>query len=262
MKKVCMLALLALGISDAAGAADFSFGRPVRLTLARNTAANVAIGDANGDGREDLASTAVLPSGSDHELSLFLQRPDGSMAAPMHLPLPPAYNGHTYPVAFADMDRDGVDEIVLGTAASGLLIVRPDDAGGLSSVELGVRGCEFMATGTSMPMARRRHRVHDSGETVTVHYGNGAGGFRDSSQMAKPAGTSYDWKQLRLADVTGDGRLDLLVTASSNNSFFVLPNNGYGGFLLARAYTHPRSAVKVSAPALKCWTWMAMASTR
>jgi hypothetical protein len=51
--------------------------------------------------------------------------------------------------------------------------------------------------------------------------------------------------------VTGDGRPDLLVTASSVNSFFVHTNNGFGGFWPATVYTHPWTPTGVWAAALE-----------
>lgn len=252
MKRVCLLALLGLGIFDVACAAEFSFGPPVRLMFERNTFANVAIGDANADGRDDLAATAAM-SGEIHRLSLFLQRTDGSMAAPVHLSLPYASNSHTYPVAFVDLNRDGAGEIVVGSAGSGLSVVRLGGAGGLAAVDHPAdRGCEFLVTGDVDADGNVDIVCHDWKETATVFYGNGSGGFRSTLQVRTPVGTYYyDWKRLRLADVTGDGRLDLLVTASGVNSFFVLPNNGLGGFWPATVYTHPWSAARVWAAALE-----------
>ena len=46
MKSFFLTIGLVLGVMQAASAADFSFSRPVRLTLERNAAGSVAVGDA------------------------------------------------------------------------------------------------------------------------------------------------------------------------------------------------------------------------
>lgn len=82
---------------------------------------------------------------------------------------------------------------------------------------------------------------HDWKSTITLFYGDGVGGFAPVVELRSSAGNynEDDFKSLRIADVTGDGLPDLLVTATSVNSFFVHTNNGFGGFWPATVYTHP-----------------------
>lgn len=252
MKQLGLVAVLGLAAVDVAVAADFSFGRPIALLRERNTFANVAVGDANGDGRDDLAATAVLPSGVDHRLTLFLQSPNGSMGTPLHLPLKYASNSHTYPVAFVDLDGDGRQEIAAGSALDGVLVVKWDGER-LSAVEHpAAHACEFLTTGEIDGDGRSDVVCHDWKETATVFHGDGNGGFRPPVPVRTPMGTyEFDWKSLRLGDVTGDGRPDLLATASNLNSFAVFPNNGLGGFSPPNVYTHPKSPARVWAAALE-----------
>jgi hypothetical protein len=250
MKRFWWLVLLGLGFSGAACAATFSFGRPVRLTLARLVVSNVAVGDFNGDGRDDVAATAVIRSRWEvQEVSVFLQRTDGTLAAPLRLEVPYAYRGA---IAAVDLDGDGASELIVGKDMPGMTVVRLN-AGALSAMDQpGQQACGFIATGDIDGDGHADVACHDWKETVWIHYGNGNGGFRASVKMRTPAGTwDEDLKTLRLADVTGDGRLDLLVTASSVNSFFVFPNNGLGAFWPPSVYTHPWSASRVWAAALE-----------
>lgn len=239
MKGIFLAASLGLLALGSAHAADFSFGRPTRLTLARNSASNVAIGDANGDGLKDVAATAWLPS-ENHELSLFVQRPDGSLSSATRLALP--YGTTDYPLAFIDLDHDGRDEIVVGTG-SGLTVTRLGATGALSVVGTsGNAGCVYLVTGDVDSDGNPDVICHDWQRTATVFYGDGVGAFRSTMFFQTPAGTyDQDFKTLKLADVTGDGRPDLLVTASNVNSFFVFPNDGFGGFWPATVYPHPYS---------------------
>lgn len=266
MKRVCLVALLglgAIGVAGAgrhpssrpqgllptstiphdasAGATGFSFSSPVRLTLTRNSAINVAVGDANGDGRKDLVLTSIQ-----YDVawgSLFLQRADGSLAPPVEFALSgAAYN--TNPVAFVDLDHDGTDEIVVGQY-SGLVVLHLDESGAVSIAENNGarRGCTFLTTGDLNSDGNVDVACHDVKSTITLFYGNGIGGFAPQVELKSSAGNYdlNDFKSLRIADVTRDGRPDLLVTASSVNSFFVHANNGFGGFWPATVYTHPWS---------------------
>ena len=78
MKSFFLTIGLVLGVMQAASAADFSFSRPVRLTLERNAAGSVAIGDANGDGGEGRGPHQSSACGS--------RRIKSSMACPAALP--------------------------------------------------------------------------------------------------------------------------------------------------------------------------------
>jgi len=238
-------ALLLLGASDVAAAADFSFGPPSRVTLERGRAGGVAIGDANGDGRNDIAVVEDITSDA-RELSLFLQQPDGSLAAPITMALPPDF-GWGSPVLFADLDGDGADEILVGMA--GLVVAR--FAGGSLSMTANLPamyGCAYLASGDIDGDGNMDIVCHSRSGMPTaanIYYGDGAGGFPDTANLLTQVGSygsAPDFMSLQLADVTGDGRPDLLVTASRVNSFFVYPNDGIGGFLpVGMVYEHPSS---------------------
>jgi len=237
--------LMGLVALNPAFAGDFSFGIPSRLTLERNAADTVAIGDANGDGHKDLAATSVLPNG-DHELSVYLQDSGGGVLPPIRLKLADQTLAR-YPVAFVDLDGLGADEIVVGDAASGIQVIRL--AGSmLSGVRFPARrGCKFIAIGDIDADGDMDIVCHDAKSTITLFFGNGLGGIASTAEIRSSAGSFSveDFKSIRLADVTGDGLPDLVVTSSIVDSFFVHVNNGFGGFWPPTAYVHPWSAMPV-----------------
>jgi hypothetical protein len=245
MKMIGLVALLGLGMMGSAAAAEFSFGMPTRLTLARNVSGSVAIGDANGDGRMDLAVTEDLTWNA-HQLSLFIRRADGSFAPPVKMALSNDF-GLAFPVTFADLDADGAGEIMVGTSQ---LLVARFVGGALTTVsnQPAKFGCAYLASGDIDSDGKLDIVCHSGVGTptyATLFYGDGAGGFRARAELLTGAG-SYgsdpDFMGLQLADVTGDGQPDLLLTASRINQFFVYPNDGLGGISsIAMAYPHPVS---------------------
>ena len=249
MRRIVLFALLGLGMAGVAGAADFSFGFPTRVTLARDYAGSVAIGDANGDGRMDLAVTEDVTTDV-HQLSLFIQRADGKLSPPVTMQLPAEF-GWAFPVAFADLDHDGTDEIMVGMAK--LLVVRL--AGGslaTMTTEPVKYGCAYIVTGDIDADGKTDIVCHTglgTPSSATLLYGNGAGGFRDATDMLTGVG-SYgidpDFMGIQLEDVTGDGFVDLLVTASRVAGFHVYPNDGAGNLIpVSTTYYHPSSPSQV-----------------
>jgi len=255
MRGILLFVVMALGVADAATAADFSFDRPSRLTLARNSTGGIAIGDANGDGRMDIAITEDVTTNA-HLLSLFVQRADGTFASPVMAALPGDF-GWGFPVSFADLDRDGAAEILVG--ASQLQVWR-FAGGALTPIasQPAKYTCAYIVAGDIDADGKMDAVCHSGLGTptaATLFYGNGAGGFRATAELQTDVGTygtQADFMSVQLADVTGDGLLDLLVTASRVDKFFVYANDGLGGFFsMATAYPHPLSPSGVWPAALR-----------
>jgi hypothetical protein len=255
VRGVLVFVLLALGATEPAVAADFTFGVAQRLTLARNYERSVAIGDVNGDGRMDLAATEDLTY-EVHDVSVFLQRADGSLAPSVTSMLPVEW-GSMYPVAFADLDGDGAAEMLIGT--SHLIVVRL--VGGVlvaDDAPPAKYSCAYLATGDIDSDGKTDVLCHSGLGTptaATIYYGDGRGGFRETAVLQTDVGSygyTADFMSVRLADVTGDARPDLLVTASRIGMFYVYANDGRGGFFsTATPYAHPWSPSGVWPAALE-----------
>ncbi|MBB1089111.1 VCBS repeat-containing protein [Lysobacter sp. SG-8] len=254
MRKLGWVVLCWIGMTGMAMATDFSFGVATRLTLARETASSVAIGDANGDGRADLAViNDIFPE--KHRLELYLQRADGSLARPVGLDLPEAV-AWGYPVAFVDLDDDGAREILVGTTDLTIVKYASDTLTVMESRWVRY-GCAYLADGDVDADGHVDVLCHSgigTPSSATVLYGNGRGGFRSTLQLLTGVGTfgsQPDLGSVRLADVNNDGHLDLLVTASRVGNFFVYPGDGAGGFGHGTGYPHPPSSRGIWAAGLE-----------
>ena len=245
------LLFLLMLVVGAANAAPSSFGMPQRLTVEFATVENVAIGDVDGDGLADLAVTDHAAADWEHHLRVYFQNVDGSLSSPAIVTLGADPNDITS-VTMADLDGDGAKEVVVGwpgNYALGITIVRWGAARipSVSVPEGPVSACQIITSGDLDGDGKMDIACHSRNTwplTAAVHYGDGRGGIRNSLIMETGAGyglAGIEFKGLQVGDVTGDGRADLVVTAASDPNFYVIPNDGHGGFLPKVAYAHPAS---------------------
>ncbi len=83
---------------------------------------------------------------------------------------------------------------------------------------------------------------NNTANTVSVLMGNGDGTFQSAVNYSTGTGTAPEC--VRLGDVNGDGRLDIITANAGNNDISVLLNNGNGTFGAPTTFdtdTHPTS---------------------
>lgn len=236
--------LLFAGTLLVATAQAASFGQPERVSLQMGVVSNVAIGDANGDGRADVAVTESAAYPAAHSLVIRYQAGDGSLGAPQRIPLFPDGNG-ILSLKFVDLDRDGLQDIVVGTD-HGIAAVRLGQPAELqfTRYQLVSAGCRFMAQGQVDINQDGNPDIVCHGENewpnqLSVYFGDGNGGFGSAKAYVTEAGNADGFRGLHVGDVDGDGRQDVVVTAAKSSHFYVFPNDGAGGLGPAVAYAHP-----------------------
>lgn len=204
---------------------------------------SVAIADLNGDGKPDLVVTnAGLAEGV---IGVLLGKGDGTF-----LPVVTYNSGgdFAYSVVVADVNGDGKPDLLVADCGLiginvcnhsnglvGVLLGNGDgtfqpvvtyDSGGSTTVSIAVADVNADGKPDVLLANECGNSSTCADGSVGVLLGNGDGTF----QKATTYDTKYAIDSVAVADVNGDGRLDLLVASSGNSRVGVLLGNGDGTF--------------------------------
>jgi hypothetical protein len=227
---------LALSFSAVAHAGTFGFD-PYSQLPTYGEAEAVAIGDVDGDGRDDLVvvTNAYFANTWSNHVLVYPQQADGTLAQPVAIPYTTSY-GTARGLVLADIDADGVRDIAVGYGG-GLALLRRDGAGGFSLRNVVTnRGGDVLAS-----LDVDRNGVADliglshSGP-ATIYYSDGFGGIASQQTLTTSVGGFND---LEIGDLNGDGITDLAVMSGQT---YAIPNltvhrhDGIAGWLAAQSY--------------------------
>ena len=122
---------LGLAFAGSAPAADFDFLPYTSRAVASRPSA-VAIGDVNGDGRNDVVVATAYANDTENDYSLFvyLQDTNGSLGLPYKVKY--ATLAFDVTVTLGDLNGDGRQDIIVGTMG-GLNLLIANSAGGFAS---------------------------------------------------------------------------------------------------------------------------------
>jgi len=206
---------------------DGSFPNPVSYPVLQLPYSAV-VGDFNGDGHADIATTSFTQAGG---VSVLLGKGDGTFET--HVDSPTGQ----FPSAIAtgDFNGDGTVDLVLAESSSttqslSTLIGNGDGTfqnnisrnltGVLRSIAVG----DFNGDGKLDVVG-----VIDGTNAVSIFLGNGDGSFAAPAQYpAGPMLLSPPYHNVLVADFNGDGKLD--IAAATDNGIAVLLGNGDGTF--------------------------------
>ena len=209
------------------GKGDGTFTTGTSLSVTGNA---IAVGDFNGDGKAD-----VIVANSSTALSVLLGNGDGTFQAAITVNAGAALSS----LVVADFNGDGKQDVAGVNAPSGLFVLLGNGSGSfiaasgspltLPATSLIVAG-DFNGDG-KIDLAYGSSSNSSAGIPGGVFLGNGDGTFKTGAALTIGLETVT---ALAAADLTGRGKLDLVISGSTSSTpeAVVLRGNGDGTFQL------------------------------
>lgn len=230
-------------ISTCLGKGDGTFG-PISTIITASPPTALAVIDVDHDGAPDVVAS------SNEDGGLWVFRNDGRGKIVERSALPTGED--PFQIGVADVNSDGMDDIVISNntfggveATIGVYLATATGISAPAYVSLPVSLASGLAIAdvdgdAALDVVVASYTLTESAKAIAILSGDGAGGFDVSavSIVAPASGVNNSWQGLALADVTGDGFLDAVVTPNEHGREFVrvLPGDGEGNFEAAISF--------------------------
>lgn len=208
---------------------------PQQLVAVGNAPRGNAVLDADGDGDIDIVNTNSSGAGS---LSLLLNNGNGVFAAPITFD---AGVSGEYALGSADMNNDGILDLVVGSRISQQIIVNRGNGNGtftpLAAHSAGGAVWMLVCGDVNGDGNMDAATANSSSNNGAILLGNGAGGLGLPQTIAAdpfPLGTD-------VGDLDGDGDLDWVLSSFSGD-WRLYTNNGSGAFSFLQEFDAPQAA--------------------
>jgi len=183
---------------------------------------NVAVGDFNGDGRQDLA----LVNYWTNTVSICLGDGTGSFVVTTEVGVGP----EPQDVVVGDFNDDGLQDIATANSRNNTASIRLGDGlggfSGTTSIPVGTKP-QSMAIGDFNSDGNQDFVTANYGSsTVSLRLGDGAGGFSLTTNIGVVTGAT----EVVVGDFNGDGNQDVATVIPENDKVAIRLGNGAGGF--------------------------------
>ncbi|MFC0389310.1 FG-GAP repeat domain-containing protein, partial [Muricoccus vinaceus] len=228
-------------------AVDTTAGAPV-LRLSNGAIAVYDAAASAATSADKLVFTYVVGTGADTpNLRVSALELNGSVISG-HLggfTVQPAFPASADNIAVADVDGDGNPDIVTSSRYGGTItVLKGDGAGNFAAPQSFAAGEKSMGIALGDVNGDGKIDVVVGGErlsgSISVLLGEGAGRFAAPQSITAIAGTYTN--DVALADVTGDGKLDIITTGSNHSVGAVLVGDGAGHFAAPQPFQGGRAA--------------------
>ncbi len=228
------------------------YAAPVEYSLKSNSFVNdVTLGDVNGDGKLDI----VTVEKNTNTVSILTQNTSGGFNLPNALSVGASLiNPNPKSVVLGDINGDGTLDIVTADYNSNTVSILPNNGTSFSNPIILSVGTEAVnpqsiALGDLNGDGKLDIVTADfNSNSVSILINDGINGFK-SAEVLSVGDDANNPNSLALADLNGDGKLDIVTANLTSNNVSILFNNALGGFkepiLLKTASDHP-SEVKLA----------------
>lgn len=203
-----VVALVAAVVVPGTGASAGHVFDPAVLYGLESAARAVAVGDIDGDGRQDVVvATGTENKATDEHLAVFVQQPDGSLGQPTFFPTVSDSANHPMSLAIGDVDGDGDVDVVVGMKYRGIEVFEQTDLGLVSRGVIETSNAAVVRTGDVTGDGRLDVvSVGLNTDTLDVHEQQPDGTLALAAVYDVPRGGFSD---LALGDINGDGLADV-----------------------------------------------------
>lgn len=212
------------------GNGDGTFGLPKAFTVGSGRFARLAVGNINNDGKLDI----VTANADDNTISVSIGAGTGDFAAPQTYPGGETPTG----IALADVDADGdLDAVTADRGGDNVSIWLNDGLGVFTApvpYAVGNVPYSLALSDTNGDSAVGIIATNYGSDFVSILPNDGNGDF--SSGQAATYATGDTVNDVAVADIDGDGALDIVTTNLVDDSISLLSGDNAGGFASAINY--------------------------